>query len=129
MSLIDLSLSDKERILFYANKCPSRKDNIFNTDRSASSLYVDLDESNQIFPDIMEYDIDTIKDFRNFLKKMWQNMPDSDLLINIIMAAAYKNRGTQNNFENGNTNTVTKVKENGNSTADGEILSLTRYAF
>jgi hypothetical protein len=129
MSLINLSLSDKERILFYADKYFSDRKNIFTVDKSAPSFYNDIDESNQCFPAIMEYNIDTIKVFREFLEQMWQDVTDKDLLINVIMAAAYNNRSIQSELVKDNAGKTFEPMDENNSIANDDVLSLTRYAF
>jgi hypothetical protein len=125
MSLIDLGMSDQERILFYSNKILSQKLDIFNPPMQ-DSYYTAVED--RIFPDIMEYDIDNIGDFREFLEMMWNESlyNDSKLLINIIMAAAYKNRDIAK--YNNNERDV-KDLHSGNIQINEKVLSFTKYVF
>ncbi|MDR0605721.1 MAG: hypothetical protein LBG80_15615 [Bacteroidales bacterium] len=90
MRLIDLD--DKERILFYANKVFSKKVNIFLDKSESDSYYVSHDETKEYCADIMEYNIESITEFREVLEKIWTDdkYNNAKLLINICMAATYK---------------------------------------
>jgi hypothetical protein len=125
MSLIELT--DKERILFYANKVFDKETNIFLKKPESGSYYVNHDETKEYCSDIMEYDIDSITEFREILEKIWTDDKycSAKLLINICMAAAYKNN------INASTGDVVSVSNSGriNTGNNDDILSFTNYMF
>lgn len=125
MSLIDLNLTDKERILYYANTVYHGPSNMFLKTNSEESYYSLINESTQLFPNIMKYNIDMIVDFRELLKKIWPE-EKAGLLINIIMVVALKNKDAVNLPQPHQSKTE---KQAPLVAANKEVLSLTKYVF
>ncbi len=89
-----IELKDAERFLRYATE---HGDASFLADREAGdSFFVDCaDSRSALVPDVQEYHMGCIDDYRIGLKELWKDSgfaePDLDLLFRIVAAAALRN--------------------------------------